>query len=234
VHDPDTVGTALSLLIRQRPPVVPSDPSLILALLFQTEYREKVLRLLSIAPPKVVSPGLLEALAADQGAHLALVRIARTAHGAGLMENAGMWLMTERPVMQQLQIVLALLTNPENRRAVLALEGVPRLFAALAADGESVFVELIGPLLKKCPINVSFVARLVDSGFLRGFVDAVKELDNEQTYMKAYALVEALAPVKWVDDFGAFAETANCQLHSPTTTEAAQSYLAMIRSSSGL
>jgi hypothetical protein len=49
VQDRETLHIALSILIKKRPPVVPADPSLILALLFQAEYREKVLRLLNRA-----------------------------------------------------------------------------------------------------------------------------------------------------------------------------------------
>jgi hypothetical protein len=115
----------------------PADPDVLLSLLFAAQSREKVLRFLTIAPPKAVSPGLLEALAADPDAQLALVRIARSRQGVGLIDDSGIWLMTARPALQQLQIVLALLVDPENRRAVLALEGIPRLFAALVIVRET-------------------------------------------------------------------------------------------------
>jgi predicted signal transduction protein with EAL and GGDEF domain len=68
---------------------------------------------------------------------------------------------------------------------------------------ESPFVELIGPFLKKCQINLSFVDRLIESGFVRTFVETVRQINNEQTYAKASVLVEALAHVKSVHEFGA-------------------------------
>jgi hypothetical protein len=109
-------------------------------------------------------------------------------------------------------MLLAGLTLEEVRDTLINLEDVPKLFATLISSKDLEMIALIGPMLKKCPLNAKFVERVIASGSIVWLIDVTSEINKEEFYLGAYSIIEALVPIKWLDDFGAYIQLAKTHL----------------------
>jgi hypothetical protein len=202
----------------------------LLSLLRSEGHREKLLKLLAICPASNVSPALLQWLVVEgsgEWENFALVRMAGSKGGAAaIIGNPEAWIGAEgaSPALK-LQVLLAVLANPDGRAAVLGIASLPQLFLALISARHLEFLGLIGGLLKKCPIDEAFVERVLESGCVRALAEAVAEVRNEGIYRSAFEFAEVLGKVKWADEFGAWIRVAVECLSVPESRDAAAEYL---------
>jgi hypothetical protein len=87
---------------------------------------------------------------------------------------------------------------------------------------------LIGGILKKCPIDEGFVERVLESGCVRALAEAAVEVKGEAVYRGAFEFAEALATVKWADDFGTWSRPAVAWHGTPAAADAAAAYLLVV------
>jgi hypothetical protein len=232
--DIDAIVAALSMLISMRLEAVAVHPDQLAALFGLEGIREKVVRLIAISPPTAVSPQLLSLLAVEgqrEWENLALMAVCRCKEGAAaLVEHHQEWLLRDGVSQRvQLQMLLAGLTLEGGRTSLLALDGVPKLFAKLISAKDFEMIALIGPMLKRCPLDAAFVERMIASGSVVWLIDVTNEVNKEEVYMSAYSIVEALVPVKWLDDFGAYIRSTRTHLQASTPiAHAAANYLMVL------
>jgi serine/threonine protein kinase len=232
-RSPGVIHTALGHLTTHRPSPLPVPPEVLVDLLGQEQFREKVLRLISVTVPETVSSPLLGWLV-EQGKtpgtweNVALLNCCRSSTAAEiLLKSPGVWLA--QGGVLSLKIIMVLAVDPAKRAACVSLPGLPELLADLVKQD---LIGVIGPFLLKCPLTLPFVNALIESGCVSSMVSVAKEANNEAAYSHVYTFIEALAGTTWTDDFAAFVDVAISHLKESSGIAAtAVSYLAAISSS---
>jgi hypothetical protein len=227
-QSPGTVLTAVVHLIAQSPASLAAPPDVVLGVLAHEQLRDKMLRLLCIVPLETVSADLLvwlltEGRTPGAWANAALVAVCRVKPAADLLlKHPELWLLREGlPVRVQLQVMLALATNVATRAALIALPAFVEFCANRAAAADTVVIEVIGPLLKKCRVDAAFLTRIVESGCVRAIAGLVESPLTDRTFERVYAFAEALASAGWADDFATFIRAAGTHVQGPAPLAAA-------------
>ncbi|KAK8882697.1 hypothetical protein M9Y10_045339 [Tritrichomonas musculus] len=208
-QDTEIVLTAYSAIIALQPSAVPISSETLINHLKSSNNSISLscLQLLSFSWPELPTKELVETILkmakGSKWASISILNLCKCPQALRVMLSlSSFWLSTESKLEEtfQLQIILALLINPQNRNSVSMNDDIPQFFDRIIKTQKIEYIETLCSAIRMIPTTPEFIGKLSASNFINDYFKIMIALNLEQVYMKGYLLFDKLCKFAFIPE----------------------------------